>query len=195
MAANPANKANGSLAFDIHDPEPWRTALTRVIPLLYRMLVRRGIHAALAEELTQRTVFDAVRKIHQFDPTRGSLEQWMVAIAQNHLALEMRQRVLRQTKERERLDSLKRMDKALLPDELLEQQETQQLVRAAMEQLEEKEREVLLLKYHEDLSARQIAKKINLTEKAVYNLLYRARNHLRDKLITSEPLFRKGPKP
>ncbi|MBN1124787.1 MAG: sigma-70 family RNA polymerase sigma factor, partial [Sedimentisphaerales bacterium] len=187
------NKANGSLAFDIHDPEQWRTALTRVISLLYRMLIRRGIHAALAEELTQRSVFDAVRKRHQFDPKRGSLEQWMVAIARNHLALETRQRALRQTKEREMLESLRRMDTDLLPDELLERKETRHLVRVAMEKLEDKERQVLVLKYHEDLSARQIAKEMDLTEKAVHNLLYRARNHLRDKLINSEPLFGKGP--
>jgi len=57
-----------------------------------------------------------------------------------------------------------------------------------------KERNVLELKYLQDLTAREIAGNMQTTEKAVHSLLYRARIQLRDQLKTVEPLLKEGPK-
>lgn len=42
------------------DVETWGAVLERSIPQIYGMFVRKGLNAALAEELTSQTVFDAV---------------------------------------------------------------------------------------------------------------------------------------
>lgn len=77
---------------------------------------------------------------------------------------------------------LEAIDSEPLPDEVLEKKETALIVRRAMDELENKERDVLRGKYIDDLSARAIARKMQMTERAVHSLLYRARNSLRKKL-------------
>jgi RNA polymerase sigma-70 factor (ECF subfamily) len=155
--------------------------------------MRRGIHPALAEELTQKTVFDAVRGRRAFDPLLGTLEQWILGIAHKNLALEMRRRAGRAKVSEQLSASLHLMERELLPDELLERKETAHMVRLAMARLPDRERLVLELKYLQDFKVRDIAGRIKTTEKAVHSLLYRARIQLRDRLKVVEPLLREEP--
>ncbi|MCE5184612.1 MAG: sigma-70 family RNA polymerase sigma factor [Planctomycetaceae bacterium] len=187
---------SGSSSLDIRagGPEIWRQILARTIPQLYGFFVRRGVHAALAEELTQKTVFDAVCRPEQFDPAKGTPEQWMFAIAHNNLALEMRNRQSHAKPDTELLKYLEVLDTQPLPDEVLERKETAELVRAALSSLEDKEQQVLRGKYLEDKSALQLGQAMKLSEKAVHSLLYRARIALREKLIHLAPQFREEQK-
>jgi len=151
------------------DSDTWRRMLEADIPQIYRMFMRRWPNPSLAEELVQKTVFDAVRARQSHDPARGGFENWLMAIARNNFASEMRRRAARPS--------------------MLEKKETARIVRRAMNELETKERDVLKGKYIEDLSARAIAQKMEMTEKAVHSLLYRARNSLRKKLKDIGPLY------
>jgi len=167
----------------------WREMLGRGIPRIYRMFMRRWPNPSLAEELVQKTVFDAVRGHASHDPARGSFENWLMAIARNNFASEMRQRAARPSMDGDIAGYLEVIDSEPLPDEVLEKKETARIVRRAMDDLESKERDVLRGKYIEDLSARTIAQKMEMTEKAVHSLLYRARNSLRKKLKDIGPLY------
>ena len=181
---------DSSLEIQTGAPEVWRQVLVRTIPQLYGMFIRRGIHAALSEELTQKTVFDAIRRYETYESSKGSPEQWLFTIAKNNLTLEMRNRQNRPKPDSDLLKYLESMDSAPLPDEILERKETAQLVRAALVQLDKKEQDVLKSKYLDELSARQIGQAMKLSEKAVHDLLYRARIALRQKLIQLAPQFR-----
>ncbi len=180
---------DSSLEIQTGAPGVWRGVLARTIPQLYGLFIRRGIDAGLAEELTQRTVFDAIRRYETYESSKGSPEQWMFTIAKNNLALEMRNRSTHARPDSDVLKYLEAMDSAPLPDEVLERKETTQLVRTALSQLDDKEQLVLKSKYLHDMTARQIGKAIKLSEKAVHSLLYRARNSLRNKLIQLAPQF------
>ncbi|MHC5122180.1 MAG: RNA polymerase sigma factor [Planctomycetota bacterium] len=180
---------DSSLKINTSSSELWRQALPGLIPLVYQMLIRRGIHPALAEELTQKTIFDAIRRRETYEASKGTLEQWIFTIAKNNLALEMRQRQNRPKPDGQLLQYLEMMDSAPMPDAVLEQQETAALVREGLSQLNAKEQTVLKDKYLDDLSARQICMKLKLSEKAVHSLLYRARISLREKLIQLAPQF------
>ena len=169
------------------DKGAWSALLKRGIPRIFGMFIRRGINPSLAEELTQKTVFDAVRGKDSFDPAKGTVENWLVGIAHNNLAAEFRKRSKRQVSGTDLAAFIEAIDRQLLPDEVLQLKETAQLVRHGMDQLDEKERTVLQAKYVDDLSARAIGKKLSLTEKAVHSLLYRARNSLRTKLKSLAP--------
>jgi RNA polymerase sigma-70 factor (ECF subfamily) len=173
--------------------QTWSALLCRSIPLIYGTFTRRGIHPALAEELTQKTVFDAVRGRTAFDPLRGTLEQWILGIAHKNLALEMRRRTERAKVSEQLSASLHLMERELLPDELLERKETAHMVRLAMARLPDRERLVLELKYLHDFKVRDIAGRMKTSEKAVHSLLYRARIQLRDRLKVVEPLLREEP--
>jgi RNA polymerase sigma-70 factor (ECF subfamily) len=164
------------------DSDTWREMLGRGIPRIYRMFMRRWPNPSLAEELVQKTVFDAVKGRASHDPARGNFDNWFMAIARNNFASEMRQRAARPSMDGDIAGYLEAIDSEPLPDEVLEKKETAHIVRAAMDKLESKEQDVLRGKYIDDLSARAIAQKMQITEKAVHSLLYRARNSLRKKL-------------
>lgn len=115
------------------------------------------------------------------------MEGWLVGIAKNNLALEMRKRANRPRMDGDIWEYLEAIDSEAVPDEVLERKETAQIIRAALSQLDDKEQAVLKAKYIEDLPARAISERMGITEKAVHSLLYRARNSLREKLKTDRP--------
>jgi RNA polymerase sigma-70 factor (ECF subfamily) len=187
------NRKKDRLLSKKSETQTWSTLLARSIPLIYGMYIHRGIHPGLAEELTQKSVFDAVQGRTAFDSTRGTLEQWVIGIAHKNLALEMRHRAGRAKVTKNLSLCLNNMNTHLLPDELLEQKETAHLVQQALASLPAREQQVLTLKYLQDLSARDIAAAMKMTEKAVHSLLYRARLQLRDSLKSMEPLSKEEP--
>lgn len=170
----------------------WRELLARVIPMLYGMFIRKGVHAALAEELVQKTIFDGLRARDSYDSGKGVPQAWLMAIGRHNLAEEMRRRAVFKAKEADLVVWFSSIMTNLLPDEVLEREETAMAVRDALGKLEVKQRQVLELKYIEDLPARQIAGRMSMTEKAVHSLLYRARVSLRDKLKSISPSDKRG---
>jgi len=182
------------LTYGTAQADLWRTILTRAVPIVYGMFIRRRINPAFAEELTQKTVFDAVKGRSAYDPTKGTHEQWIFGIAHKNLAMEMRRRATQARMKLSLADYLRTIETHPIPDEALEKAETAKLVRLAMDSLEESHRQVLTMKYLQDLSARGIAESMKITEKAAHSLLYRARIDLRNELIRLEPLLGKEPK-
>jgi RNA polymerase sigma-70 factor (ECF subfamily) len=174
------------------DADMWREFLNREIPQLYGMFMRRWPNPALAEELVQKTVFDAVRGHNSFEPTKGSGEEWIFGIARNNIRLEMRRRASRPSVDGDISGYVETIDSEPLPDEVLERKETAAVVRAALARLASKEQEVLRAKYIEGLSARDIGRRLGVTEKAVHSLLYRARISLRRELEQMAPADKKG---
>jgi RNA polymerase sigma-70 factor (ECF subfamily) len=174
------------------DSGVWQEFLQQIIPRLYGMFLKSWPNPSLAEELVQKTVFDAVRGRTTFDPEKGTGEEWIFGIARNNIRLEIRKRASRPTVDGDISAYLDVMDTEPLPDELLENKETADIVRTALGQLEEKEQTALRAMYIEGLSAREIAERMELTEKAVHSILYRARNSLRAKLKQLSAIPRDG---
>jgi RNA polymerase sigma-70 factor (ECF subfamily) len=164
------------------DADVWREFTSRQIPLLYRLFLKSWSNPSLAEDLVQKTIFDAVRGRVSYNPDKGSPEEWIGGIARNAIRLELRRRASRPGTNGELGRYFDAIDTKLLPDEVLERKETIDIVRKALSKLESKEETVLRAKYIEDLPVCEIAAEMNITEKAVHSLLYRAKISLREKL-------------
>jgi len=164
------------------DAEIWREFIERQIPQLYGLFMDRWPNRSLAEELLQKTVFDAVRGRGSYDQSKGCPEEWIAGIARNNIRLEIRRRASRQSTNGDISRYFEAMDTKPLPDEVLERQEMTAIVRSALSRLESKEKAVLEAKYIEELSVNDIARQMDMTEKAVYSLLYRAKISLRREL-------------
>jgi len=169
------------------DANIWREFLSRQIPHLYRMFMNHWPNPSLAEELLQKTVFDAVRARTSYQPSKGSPQEWIFGIARNNIRLEIRKRASRPSVDGDISTYLETIDTKPLPDEVLEQKETAGIVRTALNRLPAKEQAVLKAKYIEGLSAYEIAHQLDTTEKAVHSLLYRARISLRQELKRIAP--------
>ena len=176
------------------DADVWREFIERQIPRLYGLFMGRWPNRSLAEELLQKTVFDAVRGRGSYDPAKGCPEDWVFGIARNNIRLEIRRRASRPSINGEISSYFDAMDTKLLPDEVLERQEMTAIVRSALGSLESKAKAVLEARYIEELSANDIARQMHTTEKAVYSLLYRAKISLRRELERLASLSKKEEK-
>ncbi len=137
---------------------------------------------SLSEELVQKTIFDAVRGLESYDISKGSPEEWLYGIARNNIRMEIRKRASRPAPNGDISSYIEAIDTKPLPDEIIERQETADIVRRALERLESNEKAVLMAKYFEGLMTIEIARKMKTTEKTVQNLLYRARLSFRKAL-------------
>lgn len=131
----------------------------------------------VAEEVVQETFLALWNRAELFDPATGSLGTWLRAIARNRTIDR-----LRAAGRRPRLvsivadgsgdldgDALDRMatagtviggaDQGLGPEGHLEQIETREMLAAALRQMPEDERMVILLAYQEDLTQVEIAER------------------------------------
>jgi RNA polymerase sigma-70 factor (ECF subfamily) len=70
-------------------------------------------------------------------------------------------------------------DKARPPAQQIQQQELAELIRKALDGLNERQRVAVLLNKFEEMNYAEIAEVMGLTTKAVKSLLSRARNNLR----------------
>jgi RNA polymerase sigma-70 factor, ECF subfamily len=161
------------------DPVAVRRLLDEVAPTVYGFLYARvGGNEPVAEDLLQETLLEAVRSAASF---RGdaALSTWLCTIARRRLARHY---------ERERRSEAARVGLrlALAPDPDLDLEddataERDEVVRC-LGRISATYRQVLVLKYLDELSVEEIAAEMGRTRVQVQSLLQRARDRLRDEL-------------
>lgn len=159
-------------------------------PRLYRFALRRtdGEHDA-AEEIVQKTLITALRKLHTF---RGesTLFTWLCAICRREVSawrvVQGRHSALMLSEDapeiREQLAALASMA-AQQPDEVFDRRETARLVQVALDLLPGSYSEVLEWKYIYGLTVVEISERMSTGPKAVESLLSRARKSFRQVFI------------
>jgi len=145
----------------------------RIFAHLYRMIGQRQDAQDLAQEVFTKAYF----KLDTFHPD-GNFSAWLYRVAANHCLDELRRR--KQTvktlgEEVELID-------AKTPEDELLQKEQQQLLLRQMKGLEEEYRSVLVLRYIDQLSYKEISKALELPTTTVQMRLHRARKKLREGL-------------
>ncbi len=161
------------------EPEAVRWLLDEVAPVVYGFLFARvGGDEPAAEDLLQETLLEAVRGAGAFR-AEASVSTWMCAIARRRLA---------RYYESERKAEVARRSLSLVHngpgrtapgDGILERQD--EVVRA-LGRLPALQRQVLVLKYLEDMSVIDIAGQVNRSRVQVQSLLQRGRDGLRREL-------------
>lgn len=162
------------LAAIVRDEVQFRDWYDATLPRVYRYLVARcGGDEALAEELTQQTFVEAIRHRERFDG-RADVVTWLIAIARNRLVDHHR----RHGRDARRHDRLIREHRDPT-DAPWRAAEAREAVAAALAQLPPDQRLVLLFRYLDDLSVREVATAIGRSEKATESLIARAREGFR----------------
>ncbi|MGZ4811135.1 MAG: sigma-70 family RNA polymerase sigma factor [Terriglobales bacterium] len=143
-----------------------------------------------AEDVAQETVLKAFRSLHQF---RGDARfgTWLITIAMNEARMRLRSR---QRARFESLDAtapddpdyvpLQLRDWREIPSQALERQELRVALARALAALDEKYREVLVLRDVQLLNVAETAEILGITPGNVKVRLLRARLQMRDRLVT-----------
>ena len=136
---------------------------------VYRFAWRMSGSPSVAEDIAQEVFLTLLRQPGRFDPSRGPLRPFLLAIARN-LAL-------KRWREEYRWDELEDQVPAAPVD--LERAEASDAVAAAVVSLPPLQREVLILAEYEELPLEEIARTVEAEVGTVKSRLHRARENLR----------------
>ncbi|MEM9776707.1 MAG: RNA polymerase sigma factor [Chloroflexota bacterium] len=131
----------------------------------------------IAQDLTAITFEKAWKKRKQYRGTQEEFVGWLYAIARNVAYDHFRQK--RQVVSLD--DALLHSHDGSITEEVAQRIEFGRLVHF-IQQLPDREQELITLKYGADLNNRQIAKQLNLSESNVGSILHRAVKKLREQM-------------
>jgi RNA polymerase sigma-70 factor, ECF subfamily len=165
--------------------------LTRYQNRLYRYLLRLVREPAEAEDLFQQTWLRVAEKIRQYDPRRN-FEAWLFTLARN-LAIDHLRRIRPESLDQPAADTAGESAAARLPSRerpaiegILARERTGRLG-AALEMLPMVQREVLTLRFEEEMKLEEIAGVLDAPLSTVKTRLRRALEQLRETLETQYP--------
>jgi RNA polymerase sigma-70 factor (ECF subfamily) len=170
-----------------------KTLVEAALQPLYRFCFYRvGRNRHLCEEVVQETLVRALRDLELYDPARAgdNIFPWLTGLARNeihrvlvreHAALSLESLWAKMDK---RLSALyEQLDSTPFGHEVLEREETRDLVNMTMSQLPVHYREALEAKYVSGKSVRDLALSLRLSEKAVESQLTRARKAFKETFL------------
>lgn len=161
----------------------WQRELSRHSRWLSTVLQARGVEPGSLDEVFQEVQVAAATHADRLrDPSK--VAPWLYRIAVT-CALQYRRRLgrgrrLLERYRRERAEHISRTD--VDPLDWLLAKEQRQLVREAVGSLPPRDAELLLLKYSEDWSYRELAEHLGVTTSTVESRLHRAREKMRQAL-------------
>ena len=139
---------------------------------LFRFAFRLTGSAADAEDVVQECFLELLRPACAFDPARAPLRTWLFGIARNQSLKRLRRRE----------STGAEPAGTPTPETELLRAELSELVRRAVLQLPEKQREVLVLAHYEKIPLAEIAALLEIDLGAVKSRLQRARTALKESL-------------
>ena len=173
--------AGDVLAVQRGDRDAFASLLARYQNRLYRYLLRWVREQASAEDLFQQTWLRVIEKIGRFD-ARRSFDAWLFAVARN-LAVDHLRRYRPDSLDEPREDSLPLLERcaADAPSaiEHVLQFEQAALVQRALESLPPIHREILSLRFEEEMKLEEIAEVLAIPLSTVKSRLGRALERLR----------------
>ena len=140
--------------------EPLAILYDRHAGLVYGIASELLGNNAEAEDLTQ-DIFLLLTKKCSYDPKRGSLRTYLRILTRSRAIDRLRADNRGQKRLRDRALAENNLTFPLSPLEEISQSERSQEVKAALEQLSTKEREVLKMSYYQGLSQSEIARQLN----------------------------------
>lgn len=125
-----------------------------------------------AEEVTAAAFERALRRAHTFDARRGSHRAWLFGIVRNAALDELRRR--------KRIAALPEETGPPAPPDDPDETARRMTVRAALAQLDARDRELVALRFHGDLDHSEIAAVLGISPSNASTRLHRALTRLRE---------------
>lgn len=159
------------------NPEKFAAIYDKYVEQIYRYVYRRVNDQATAEDLVSQTFYDALSHLKSYQFKGYPFSAWLYKIAHNNVLKWYRTSSRYQKVDLEEVAELK--DESANLEQDLDVQEEGLGVREAMDRLEYEERELIRLKYFEEVSNIEIGQIMGITANNVGVKLYRALKRLK----------------
>ncbi|MFM1816211.1 MAG: hypothetical protein RLZ98_2906 [Pseudomonadota bacterium] len=161
------------------DKQAFETLFDSFAPRVKAFLIRQGLTAERAEELTQETFITVWRKAPLFQASKGNAVTWIYTIARN-----MRIDDARRDKRAQLYEVMEEFepDEPPRPDDIVSGEERAERVRTAMQDLPAEQFEVVQLSFVEGAAHGEIASRLGLPLGTVKSRLRLAMRRLRRSL-------------
>lgn len=161
------------------DSNAFATLYDHYVDVVYAFVLRRNQDAQLAQEITALTFEKALKNLGRFQWQGSGLRPWLLRIAHNELISYHR---------RQRFWSFLSFNHAseLNLEQQFEEAEEHRQLHAALQRLKTRDREVLWLRYFDELEMAEIAAILGCSIDNVYLRLHRALKRLSQELNGSE---------
>lgn len=142
------------------DREAFAVLFARFASKVKAYLLRLGAPPAVAEDLAQEAMLSLWRRASSYDPAKAKASTWIFVIARNAWI----DRLRREKVELAYRDSLIVSEESdgEAPDDAAIREQTEQEMRAALDQLSEEQRQVVRLSFFEERPHSEIAEQLNL---------------------------------
>jgi RNA polymerase sigma-70 factor (ECF subfamily) len=176
-----APPASASAGFDLLDEEAFEALFRECVADVHGYAISLLGDRSAAEDVTALAFERLYRSRARLDHRRGTPRGWLFAIARNAALDELRRR---------RRQPRYELEEELVADrdcaEALEHVERRATVRDALAVLSPREREVVLLKFHGQLSNRELARALGISESNAGTRLHRALTRVREAYLQAE---------
>ena len=181
----PASDAQLLRAMQMGDSSAWQELHQRYLPSAWRFAWQLVGDRQVAEVLVAESLLALCRKASELDPESTKLFGWLRGVIR-HKAMDHHRAKARTTaamNQRSGIQGAIEQEKqhSNRPSASLERSEQANEVMAVMNELDETKRQCLEWKYLDKIPVREMAARLDLTEKAVESILYRARIEFRER--------------
>ncbi len=147
----------------------------KYFPKLYKYILYRVGDINTAEDLVSEVFEKVLIKFSTYNPGKGKLSTWLFTIANNSIINYFK----KNNRYKEPIDFEQVEAKYTLEDLIIDRELKKYLLKAIM-CLDERQRNIIALKFGACLTNRQVAQVMNITESNVGTILYRSLKRLKD---------------
>lgn len=161
----------------------------KILAFIYHMLKSAHMES-LADDLCQDTFYKAFRSLQTFREVEASFSTWLYTIARNTVLSELRKnKNVKISLDQTTITPLASSD--TMPEHHALRNEKVAMVRNAINNLPDKQRQALILREYDQLDYQEIADLLGQTVSSVKSLLFRARASVKLQLepYFMEPIF------
>jgi RNA polymerase sigma-70 factor (ECF subfamily) len=165
------------------DPEAFGQLYERYVDKIYNYVYYRTGNHHDAEDLTAKTFYQALRHIHRYVNRGLPFSAWLYRIAHNLVANWHRDHSRRQVIA---LDEIALVSSKPHPEDTLALEDDQRKLLRMIRHMPEDRQHLLILKFVEQMSNREIAQIMGRSEGAVKSLYHRTLLALRDSWVSEQ---------
>jgi RNA polymerase sigma-70 factor (ECF subfamily) len=162
------------------DPQAIGDLYERYVDRIYSYIYYRVGNASEAEDLTARVFYRVLKALPRYDDRGAPFASWLYRIAHNLVANFHRDQSRRTTVPIDEISLTSNSRNT--PEQATERKDTERLLWRAIDRLHEDRRQLLLLKFGEELTNAQIGEIMGRTEGAIKSLYHRTLLALREEI-------------